>query len=261
MSTPCCVQPSPKPRGGTRCSASRSVKPVTITVPVGYGYILTSKKDGGSFAVVDVQFLQRELFKQVPKQDGKLVIAMTRNTTYYANGDATQCCSWGTHGVDSATGNSFVLGSYLRSTPAVVEDGDVQPLTQQLAAFVKDPLRDPLLRDRNAPTPGNTFPGWLRPGEGAACGGTGAVTRGALLEPTSTNPKNNVPASKAFVARVGTTDYHLQNTALLPWYVGASGELGSTYSFPDHAGAGRAGQAVSATRLPRPHSPRLRRFR
>ena len=31
------------------------VKPVKITVPAGYGYVLTSKKSGGSFAVVDVK--------------------------------------------------------------------------------------------------------------------------------------------------------------------------------------------------------------
>ena len=35
------------------------VKPVKITVPAGYGYILTSKKTGRSFAVVDVGFLQK----------------------------------------------------------------------------------------------------------------------------------------------------------------------------------------------------------
>jgi len=51
----------------------------------------------------------------------------------------------GTHGVDGASGNSFVLASYLSSAPGVVEDDDVQPLTQQLAEFLKDPLHDPLL--------------------------------------------------------------------------------------------------------------------
>ena len=70
---------------------------------------------------------------------------MTHNAAYYAVGDATVCCSWGTHGIDSATQNSFVLGSYLHAAPKVVEDGDVQPLTQQLAEFIKDPLHDPLL--------------------------------------------------------------------------------------------------------------------
>ena len=54
-----------------------------------------------------------------------------------------------------------------------------------------------------------------------------------LLEPTNTNPKNNIPASKAFVAHVGGATYHLQNVALLPWYTGISEGLGNTYSFPD----------------------------
>lgn len=223
----------PKAEGWHTLLGKPDVKPVRITIPVGYGYVLTSKKDGRSFAVVDVEFVQRELFKQVPRQEGKLIIAVTHNTTYYALGDATVCCSWGTHGVDSATGNSFVLGSYLHATPAVVEDSDVQPLAQQLAEFVKDPLYDPLLRGRNVKVPGNTFPAWLRLGEGNSCGGIRVASTYFLLEPTDTNPKNNIPASKAFAARVGATTYHLQNAALLAWYTGASGGLGSTYSFPD----------------------------
>jgi chitinase len=214
------------------------VKPVKITIPVGYGYILTSKSNGGSFAVVDIEFLQQELFKQLPKQDGKLVIAVTHNTTYYTEGDATLCCSWGTHGIDSATGNSFVLGSYLHAAPAIVEDSDVQPLTQQLAEFINDPLHDPLFHGRNVPVAGNTFGGWLnpasrRPGDRSSCGGTHIATAYFLLEPTNTNPKNNFPASKAFVAHAGGATYHLQNVALLPWYIGASEGLGSAYSFPD----------------------------
>jgi chitinase len=202
------------------------VKPVTIAVPAGYGYILTSKKSGASFAVVDVEFLQKELFQRVPKQEGRLVIAMTHNTTYYADGDATICCSWGTHGVDSITGNSFVLASYLHNAPAVVEDDDVQPLTQQLAEYINDPLHDPLFHDRNAKAPGNTFPAWMRQG---ACGGTGVASTYFLLEPTDTNPKNNIPRSKPFLAG----SYHLQNVALIPWYAGAAEGLGNVYSFPD----------------------------
>jgi chitinase len=214
------------------------VKPLRITIPVGYGYILTSKNNGSSFAVVDIEFLQRELFKQLPKQDGRLVVVVTHNTTYYTEGDATLCCSWGTHGIDSATGNSFVLGSYLGAAPAVVEDSDVQPLTQQLAEFVNDPLHDPLFHGRNVPVSGNTFRGWLRPASGrpaeqGSCGGTHIATAYFLLEPTNTNPKNSFPASKAFVARAGGAMYHLQNVALLPWYTGASEGLGNTYSFPD----------------------------
>ncbi|MBZ5621287.1 MAG: chitinase [Acidobacteriia bacterium] len=214
------------------------VKAVRITVPVGYGYVLTSKKTGGSFAVVDVEFLQKELFKQLPKQEGKLVIAMTHNTTYYADGDATVCCSWGTHGVDSATENSFVLGSYLHAAPTVVEDGDVQPLTQQLGEFINDPSHHPLIHGRNVKAPGNSFPGWMRPasmrpGDQGGCGGTGVASTYFLLEPTNTNPKNNIPASRAFAAEMRGATYHLQNVALLPWYTGTSEGLGSAYSFPD----------------------------
>ncbi|MGD0778606.1 MAG: glycosyl hydrolase family 18 protein, partial [Candidatus Solibacter sp.] len=223
----------PKADGWHTLLGKPEVKPVRITVPVGYGYILTSKKTGSWFAVADVEFLQKELFKQVPKHPGELVIAVTHNTTYYADGDATICCSWGTHGVDSATGNSFVLGSYLHAAPDVVEDGDVQPLTQQLGEFVNDPLHDPLLHGRNVKVPGNTFPGWMRPGNQGGCGGTGVASTYFLLEPTNTNPKNNIPASKAFIARVDGATYHLQNVALLPWYTGTLEGLGSTYSFPD----------------------------
>ncbi len=228
----------PKAEGWHTLLGKPEVKLVKIAIPVGYGYILTSKKSGASFAVVDVEYLQKELFRHLPKQPGKLVIAVTHNTTFYADGDATVCCSWGTHGVDSATGTSFVLASYLHDAPAVVEDGDVQPLTQQLAEYIKDPLHDPLVHGRNVKAPGNTFPGWLRPasmrpGDQGGCGGTGVASTYFLLEPTNTNLKNNFPASKPFIGKLDADTWHLQNVALLPWYTGASEGLGSTYSFPD----------------------------
>jgi len=226
----------PKADGWHTYLGKPEAKQVKIVVPAGFGYILTSKRSGGALAVADIEFLQRELFKLVPRQEGKLVIAITHNTAYYTEGDATLCCSWGTHGVDSTTGNSFVLGSYLRDAPAVVEDADVQPLTQQLAEFINDPLHDPLHHGRNTAPPGNTFPGWTRPagqpaGQGG-CGGTGVATAYFLLEPTDTNPKNNLPASKAFVAHLGEAAYHLQNVALLPWYT-TSSDAGGAFSFPD----------------------------
>ncbi len=216
------------------------VKAIRITIPAGYGYILTSKKSGASFAIVDVEFLQRELFKQLPKQEGKLVVALTHNTTYYADGDATLCCSWGTHGVDSSTGNSFVLASYLHAAPTIVEDSDVQPLTQQLGEFINDPLHDPLLHGRNIKVPGNTLrkiPGCVP----RRCNQeVRAVVRAPvplrayfLLDPTDTNPKNNIPVSRPFIAQLNGAAYHLQNVALLPWYTGVSEGLGNVYSFPD----------------------------
>ena len=72
--------------------------------------------------------------------------------------------------------------------------------------------------------PGNVV-SWMRPAA-MQPGDAGAMRRGphgfdatSCLQPTNTNPKNNFPASKPFVAAA----YHLQNVALLPWYVGALG--------------------------------------
>jgi chitinase len=133
----------------------------------------------------------------------------------------------------------------------VVTDADVQPITQQIAQFVKDPLHDPLFHGgRGAQAPGNTVASWTRPGAQGGCGGSGVGSQYFLLEPTNTNLKNNIPASKPFVAKTGGADFHLQNVALLPWYVGTGAGLGSTYSFPDAAAlpdvatpcAGRSGQ-------------------
>ena len=120
------------------------VQPVTVQIPPGYGYMLTSKRTGTLLGMADAEYVQRAIFQQIPRQEGKLVIAVTWNTAYYTYGDATVCCSWGTHGVDKATGNSFVLASYLEAAPPLVEERDVQPLTEQLAEWVNDPLHDPL---------------------------------------------------------------------------------------------------------------------
>ncbi|HZU25345.1 MAG TPA: glycosyl hydrolase family 18 protein [Bryobacteraceae bacterium] len=214
------------------------VKPVSIIVPVGAGYTLTSKKTGRSLAVVDLEFVQKELFAQVGREEGKLVLAIAHDTTFYADRDATVCCSWGTHGVDASTQDSFVLASYLDRAPDIVRDQDVQPLTQQLAEFVNDPLHDPAVYVSRTPGPGNSVPPWMRPasmpaGDQGQCAGTGVATSYFLLEPTDTNPKNNVPASPPSIARSGGAVWHLQNVALLPWYTGAGSGLGSTYSFPD----------------------------
>ena len=139
------------------------VHPVTVKIPAGYGYVLTSKRTQTRLAMVDVEFVQRAIFQQIPRQDGKLVLLLTRNTAYYTYGDATVCCSWGTHGVDAATGNSFVLGSYLGATPPLVDERDVQPLTEQLAEWVNDPLHDPLFHlafRKPLPAAENVVPAW-----------------------------------------------------------------------------------------------------
>jgi chitinase len=224
--------------------AKPKVVALKIDVPVGKGYVLTSKKTGRMLAMVDVLFMQQELFKQLPQEDvgaGKLVIAMTKNVTYYTSEDATECCSWGTHGLDTTRGlrQPFVLGSYL-DPHTVEEDSDVQPLTQQLAQWFRDPLHEPALHLHHGMIPpGNIFPSWLRvppkssaelPTDNSDCGGTALAVDLFLNDPTDTNWKNRTPASKAYIAKVGGMSYHLQNVALLSWYAGTPSQA---YSFPD----------------------------
>lgn len=213
------------------------VKPLQIAVPIGYGYVLSSKKSGSDLGMVDLEYLQREIFKRIPRQEGKLVIAVTHNTGYYAYGDATVCCSWGTHGIDAATGNSFVLASWLDRAPPIVEERDAQPLTEQLAEFAYDPVRDALSHSHGAAAAENTVGAWMRPAaesrtEGG-CGGTGIATRYTLLEPTDTNPRSDLPQSKPYVVLTGGSAWHVQNVALLRWYPGLGTMAGRGYSFPD----------------------------
>ena len=227
------------------------IRPLRIAVPAGYGYVLRSKKSGRKMAVADLDFVRKQVLEKIGKEDGKLILIVTHNTTFYADGDATICCSWGTHGTDPATGNAFVLSTVLRDAPAVVTDQDMQPLTQQLADFLNDPRHDPGLYGRNAKSPGNNVPAWLLPTAKAdagfgACGGGQMSTAYFLLQPTNTNPKNNFPASPAFAAG----KWHLQNVALLRWYLGPKDGLGVTNSFPD-AGALKEPAKPCPTRGPR----------
>jgi chitinase len=243
------------------------VKPVTVIVPAGYGYVLTSKSTGTAAAIVDLEFVQQEVFKQLPKQEGKLVFVVTHNTAFYAMGDATVCCSWGTHGVDRTTGNSFVLASYLRNAPAVITDKDAQPLTQQLAEFVNDPLMDPLYQHElyekklnPATAPGNAVswmrPDTMKPGDAGRCGGTRVASTYFQLEPTDTNPKNNFPASEPYAVHgAGGTAYHVQNVALMQWYVGSSDSYGATFSFPDEGLLGEPAKPCPERRAGGPAAP------
>lgn len=213
-------------------------KTVTVKVPAGFGYVLTSKKTQQSIGIADIHYVQEQVFKQVPHAEGSLVVVVTHDIAYYAEGDATICCSFGTHGTDTATGNSFILASYLNQAPDIVQERDVQPLTEQLGQFLNDPLHNPLLPEQSEKKPGNVFPAWMRPdpmrpADQGRCAGTAVSTPYFLLEPTDVNRKNNFPFSPAFIAKAGGRDYHLQNVALLPWYLGIGGDYGKQFSFPD----------------------------
>jgi chitinase len=198
--------------------------------------MLTSKRTGTLLGMADAEYVQRAIFQQIPRQEGKLVIAVTSNTAYYTYGDATVCCTWGTHGVDKGTGNSFVLASYLEAAPPLVEERDVQPLTEQLAEWVNDPLHDPLFHlefGKPLPDGENVIPPWKWPiaqsAERRGCGGDSPATRYTLQDPLDTNERSNLPAGPASVVHARGAAWHVADVALMSWYT--SGVL--PYSFPN----------------------------
>lgn len=235
------------------------VRPVTVEIPAGFGYVLTSKRTGTSLGMADVEYVERAVFQQIAHEDGKLVLVVTRNTGYYTYGDATVCCSWGTHGVDPVTGNSFVLASVLGATPPLVTEHDVQPLTEQLAEWVNDPLHDPLFHlefRKPLPADENVVPAWQWPAgsvERGECGGDSPATRYVMQDPVDTNQRSDLPEGPAEVVRAGGATWHVADVALMGWYTrGTSGGEAGPYSFPDGGLLRTAAERCPARHFPNP---------
>jgi chitinase len=211
----------------TRLGQPRVTSPLQITIPSANGYVLNSKKTGHSLAIVDLDFVQKELFKGLAKTEAKpdeLVIALTENVEFYELGDATVCCTWGAHGAEADASSKvlqpFVLSTYL--DPDVVPGySDIQPITQQIAAWMNDPLHG---------QQENTFPAWQRPVAKGGCGGRGIGTHYRFALPT-----DGVSGSNSTVMKAETGEYHLENVALLPWYTQTANPdtFQGAYSFPD----------------------------
>lgn len=221
---------------------------LAIHIPPAEGYVLTSRRTGHSLAVVDVEFVKKELFKRLSESavhPNDLVIALTRNTMFYPLDDATVCCSWGAHGVDldSKPALEFILGTYL--DPGIVPRySDIQTLTEQIAEWMNDPLQG----YRN-----NTFPAWRMPAGGFGCGGRGEGTSYRFAEPT-----DNSSLPNATPVTLGGTVYHLENVALLPWFAEDPHPrtFQDAYSFPDtHALASPARPCLRFRRRSAPFVP------
>jgi chitinase len=238
----------------------RVTSPLQIIIPPANGYVLTSKKTGHSLALVDLNYVQKELFKGLAKTQAKpdqLVIALTKNIEFYELGDATVCCTWGAHGAQEVAPSKalqpFVLSTYL--DPGVVPGySDVQPVTQQLAAWMNDPLHG---------QQENTFPAWRRPSSTYGCGGRGIGTHYRFTLPT-----DGVSESNSSVVQAEGAEYHLENVALIPWYaqIANPDTYQGAFSFPDtsvlKAAAepcaprrGRAMASPTASPLANPHPP------
>jgi chitinase len=233
--------------------------PIRIDVPAANGYVLHSKRTGKSLAVVDLDFVQKQLLQHLASTaagPNKLVIALTKNVAFYSLGDATVCCSVGTHGAEldpsRASAQAFVIGSYFEKG-VIPHYTDIQGITQQIAEWINDPLHGYRT---------NQFPHWLKPPSNVGCGGGGESSSYLLEQPTDYLPESNF----TLVIAHGKT-YHLENMALLPWFAQSAADqtFQAAYSFPDakalpaHAqpcsGAQDRNARPSASPLPRTEPP------
>lgn len=201
--------------------------PLDITVPAAHGYLLSSKRTGRRLGIVDQDYVEKQLFSGLAKMrvnPAELVIALTRNVDFYELGDATVCCTWGLHGVHqnpaSKTLQPFILSTWL-DAGVVPGYSDVQPLSQQVAAWMNDPLQG---------YQPNKFPAWQWPAEHGRCGGTGIGTHYRFALPT-----DKASGPKSTVVKTPQGDYHLENVALIPWYTRNAhpDSFQGAFSFPD----------------------------
>ncbi len=214
---------------------------IQIEVPAANGYVLHSQKSGKSLAIVDLDFVQNALFQRLSSMNvspNKLVIAVTENAAFYSLGDATVCCSLGTHGAQlnafGASAQAFVIASYMNEG-AMPHYTDIQGLSQQIAEWMNDPLRGYRT---------NEFPAWLEPAS-TGCGGRGESSAYLLNQPTDFLPTNSTSIS------ANGRSYHLENMALLPWFSETNpGQLpeGAVYSFPDTKALTAPARPCSANR-------------
>ncbi len=237
----------------------RVTPPLQIDIPPADGYVLTSKRTGRSLAVVDLDFVQSQLFRSFSKMRisaNELVIALTKDADFYPLHDATVCCSWGAYGVHTEgsgkTLQPFILATYLE--PGVVPGySDIQPLSEQIAEWMNDPLQG------YRP---NRFSPWLEPPENRGCGGFGVGTLYRFKQPTDSGSISN-----ATVVSANGMQYHLENAALLSWFTENPhpDSFQGAYSFPDtHALTAaaqpcvrryRASSAPTATPVPNTRPP------
>ncbi len=215
---------------------------IQIEIPAADGYLLHSERTGKSLGILDLDFLQKQLFdhlRSIGAGPDKLVIALTRNVAFYSLGDATVCCSVGAHGakVDPSgkSAQAFVIGSYF-DEGVMPRYTDIQGISQQIAEWMNDPLYGYRT---------NEYPAWLEPLLNAGCGGKGESSAYLLEQPTDYRP-----GSYSTHMAAGGREYHLENMALLPWFTQntALDTFHGTYTFPDTKALPVPAQACSSDR-------------
>ncbi len=201
--------------------------PLTMDIPADRGYLLTSKRTGTQLAVVDQDYVERALARHIAGSSlgpQTLVLAVARDVAWYTLGDATVCCSSGTHGVlptaTTKNGQPFILASYMNAGvyPRVE---DVEGISEQLIEWINDPYYGKMA---------NVVPSWKTPPDALGCGGHGVGSAYLLAQPT-----NAATLPNATPVTIGRTTYHVANAVLLPWYMqaGAPGTYEHAWTFPD----------------------------
>lgn len=225
----------------TLLGTPRVSKLLQLKVPAANGYLLHSRRTGKSLGIVDLDFVKKFLLEQaatVGATPDTLLLALTKDTEFYALGDATVCCSAGTHGAQldpsSRSAQAFVIAS--------LSDGSIRGVSEQLGEWMNDPLSG---------YRSNEFPAWRKPGSSTGCGGHGESSA-YLLEQ---------PSGRAAKISSGGKSYELENIALLSWFAQKAGSKGP-YSFPDSKAlttpaqpcANREGTTAEMTGLPAPRA-------
>ena len=154
-----------------------------------------------------------------------------------------------------------MLGSYLHAAPAVVEDGDVQPLTQQLAEFINDPLHDPSVsRAATYRLRATAFPRWMRPLRIVRETRAAAAAQASPPHISFSNPptptrrtifRHRRPSSPIRAELLITC----RTWRCCPGIPALAKDLGSTYSFPDAQALTELRQAMPGTRSARRRPP------
>ena len=158
---------------------------------------------------------------------------------FYSLGDATVCCSVGTHGAqpDSSgtSAQAFVIGSYF-DQGVMPRYTDIQGISQQVAEWMNDPLHGYRT---------NEVPGWLKPPSNVGCGGRGESSSYLMEQPTDYLPGAN---STRVTARGKM--YHLENMALLPWFAqsAATETFNGSVQLPGYEGVLPHAQPCSGSR-------------
>jgi hypothetical protein len=193
---------------------------VTVTVPAGKGSAFRLRS-GGLLGVVDLNFFNGVLATLVPNFTAdQLPIFVTDNVFLSPGGGLTGCCILGFHnseGPPIKTARTFIYAAFTESgTFGGNTILDVQPLSHEVAEWLNDPfVGTPLLGGINLIAPA------VLPGTGGAC----------IINFETGDPLEAPPI--VFTQTINGTTYHLQDEALLPWYLhtNPSFSLNGTYSF------------------------------